>query len=117
MRQGNSKSKFGLWFDEQAGFFRIHCELTRGGECSQLNLGESFPLDDDAVYLLALAAVTESTCDSFGFYWESKEEASLALKKVKDAVKRLPSPISKWPPWAYKAWASGWRPPLGRKPF
>ena len=52
-----------------------------------------------------------ASCDSEGFYWETKAEAAKALTVAKEALKH-DRPL---PDWAKEAMKQGWTPPKGWK--
>ena len=68
--------------------------------------------DDDPEYQLSLKAAKQTQGvqrDFDGYFWETKKDASDALKFIKKVLKN-PSQDD-WPEWAKTALAAGWQPP------
>jgi hypothetical protein len=54
--------------------------------------------------------------DIYGFYWETKSQATKVLKIIKTATTTYKKSKGELPDWAKKALAAGWKPPKGWKP-
>jgi hypothetical protein len=81
-------------------------------------------MDSDAMqqfehYVAELAACKSTGClrnvSSGVLYWETKNEATVALRAARLAVKLYQANIP-WPEWAKTAVANGWKAPKGWKP-
>lgn len=63
---------------------------------------------------IAVSKIAGVQHDRRGYYWESRKDASSALRAARAAIKdRSAKP---WPEWAVKASAEGWKPPKGWAP-
>ena len=78
----------------------------------QLNKNKS----EDREHILATITASRTVGvehDRNGFAWQSKKDATNALRAIKAAMKSDQPP---WPEWAVKAKAEGWTPPKNWKP-
>jgi hypothetical protein len=57
----------------------------------------------------------DSVDSSGGFMWESRAQATAALRVAKTLLKQFRSDRP-WPAWALRAVEAGWKPPRGWKP-
>jgi hypothetical protein len=110
-----------LIVSEEKYRFRIQWEIDDGDDlggflCQSADdgVGESPKDSADWEHWTASRAVRSSPgiqIDAFGAWWESRKEATAALRMAKEALKQK-RPL---PDWAEKALAEGWTPPKGWK--
>lgn len=71
--------------------------------------------DEDRQHIVATIAASKTIdvrCDSNGYFWETKAQATMALRACNAALRTK----MVWPEWATKASAAGWKPPKNWKP-
>ena len=109
--QGVYRIGWYLWEDDDMG-------ATLGEDLSLIKLIEknldNKEVDKDHVSVTrALMGLEGVQKDDGGFYWESKGEATKALKLAKVAARGV---VGEYPEWAKKAILEGWKAPRGWKP-
>jgi len=100
------------WFFEDDGEGGALGESTH----TEKDLENATPEDREHILATLTAQKTEGwERGNFGVLtWESLTKAKAALRAVKAALKSDKG--GKWPEWAVKAQAAGWKPPKGWKP-
>lgn len=104
--------------EERRGYrYFIAWYLADDGDIGAL-LGDTHPhngTDEHDIASRAAHEASEGTIESSGYFWETKAQATTALRAANAALKVARSKIP-LPEWAKRALAAGWKMPKGWKP-